>query len=191
MIRRPGLTLVELLVSIFAMGLIFLIVTNIYIGTGRFTSAEQTQIDVGTSASRTLSTFDRTLREASDVLTSVVYSGTTYTSGDTTLVITTPSTLSDGTLSLFAADTEVLYLDTSVANNYQIKLITAALGTGSTRTTGVTTITDGVQDLFFRYNTDDITAASQVTATVRFTKTNGGRTYSNISILNATLRNHE
>src|SRR5436190_8148161 len=87
--RRPGLSLVELLISIGIMSIVMLIAVNIYLGSGTFVSAEQQRIEVGENASQTLSTVDEVLREATAVLASVVYSGTTYTSGDNTVVLST------------------------------------------------------------------------------------------------------
>lgn len=185
-----GVTLVELLVGIGIMSIIVLIVVNLFISSGRFSSAEQLRIDVSEKAARVLSGLDETLREARAVITSANYSSVTYTTGDTTVVLTTPSLLADGSLSLSDTDTVIVYRDTSDPDNIALRRIIAALGTGSTRTTGSTTLVQGVKDVYFRYTTDVPTETTVVSATVTTETSVNNRPFTAAMILNATLRNH-
>lgn len=189
--KRPGLSLTELLVSITIMSIIILIVSNIYIGSGRFVTAEQSRIDVGENASRALSTLDAVLRTGKAILASTIYSGTTYTTGDQTLVFTSPSLLSDGTLSLTDDDTFIVYLDSTDPAHQRIRLITAGLGASSTRTTGTIDLVQGVQDLYFRYTTDDVTGSTTVAVTITTQTTINKLPFTKALILNVTFRNHQ
>lgn len=188
--QRPAVSLVELLASIAVMGIIVLIVINLYISSGQFVGAEQLRIDVGLNASRALATVDETLREGRAVLASTNYGGDTYTTSDTTLVLTTPSLLVSGSLSSSEVDTIILDLDSSNPDDQVIRRIVAAVGAGSTRTTGVTGAMTGVQDLYFRYTTDVPTDTTVVTATITTVKTVNTKPFTTAIILNATLRNH-
>lgn len=185
-----GVTLVELLVAIGIMSIIVLIVVNLFISSGRFSSAEQLRIDVSENASRVLAGLDETLREGRAVITSATYNSITYTTGDTTVVLTTPSLLADGSLSLSNVDTIIVYRDTTDPNAITLRRIIAAVGVGSTRTTGISTIVQGVKDVYFRYTTDTPTEATVVSATITTEKVVNTRPFTAAMILNATLRNH-
>lgn len=188
--RRPGLSLVELLVSISVMLLLILIISNVFIGSSRFFTAEQLRIDVGGNASRALTTVDAILRQGKNILSSAVYNTVTYTTGDTVVVLTEPSLLADGTASLTQVDTLILYLDTSDPQNGILRLITAAVGSDSTRQVGSRDLVQGVEDIYFRYVTDTPTDSTIVTATITTQTTVNQRPFTTATIFNATLRNH-
>ncbi|MBI3572663.1 MAG: prepilin-type N-terminal cleavage/methylation domain-containing protein [Candidatus Kerfeldbacteria bacterium] len=195
MIRRRGLTLIELLISMFVMGVVIIIIGNLFIGSSQFATDEQGRIVTGENASRIFANLDQTIRQGTAVLASATINSITYTSGDTTLVFSAPTPLTDGSLSSTLTDTLVVTLDASNANNQRLTLVTSANQTGcptncSTRLSGTTTLTTGVKDVYFRYNNDTITSATDVTVTMRTISTVRGREFNQINIIHATFRNH-
>lgn len=180
-----GVTLPELIVSMFVFVLLGGVIVSIYLSSGRLTSNEQLRIDVDVSANRVLTVMDQTLRQGKAVLAQYPTSGSpTYTTGDSTLALSLPSILSNGTLSSTDEDSAVFYLD-----NGELKLLIDAHA-NSTRTDQTRTVTSNVRDAFFRYNATTLTSATAVTATITTQKTVLGKPYTQASILNITLRNH-
>lgn len=190
--RRPrdqrGMTLTELLISIFVMGFVGWIVYDVYVSVGRFSGSEQNRIEVDVSANRVLTVMDQYLRQAKSVLAQYPLqpNPSTYTSGDSAIVLALPTTLSGGTLHPTATDIAVFYRS---GTTLQL-LIDADETASSTRTDGTRDITTNVKDVFFRYNSTSVTNATATTVLLRTEKTVLGSPYTQTALLNVTFRNH-
>lgn len=192
MIRR-GLTLAELTISLALLGLIAVVAVNIYVSAGQLSKDELLRIDVGASANRALSTVDRLIRQGRSVMASAVDNSVTYTTGDTTLVLTAPSIVGGATTA--TSDTIIVFLDATDPSNGLLKAITvpyvdADPAKNSTRPGGTSILASGVKDVFFRYNDADPTLATAVTVSLRTTGSAAGKTRTQATLLYATLRNH-
>jgi len=167
------------------MTIIILVVVNIFVGTIHFNRDEQSRIDVGDAASRTFSTLDESLRQGKSILTSSAINGTTYTTGDQTVVLTWPSLVA-GSPSASVTDTVVI-----TYNAAQQRLV-QYISPDATSSRGPSTaiLTTNVTDLYFRYTSDNPTASTTVAATIVTGATVNGQPFKQTAILNATLRNH-
>lgn len=182
---RRAVTLVELLVSIGILGIIVIVVGNLFIAAGRYAAAEQSRIDVSEGVSRVFSTLDRTVRQGKAILAS---SGADTTSG-TTMVFSLPSIDASNNLSATLIDTVVISVDSSDPNNKKLRMTITPDAT-STRPAVDQTIVDHVQDVYFRYTSDTPRLATGVTMTVAVTRTILNRSFTQINIINLILRNH-
>lgn len=192
--KRPGLTLTELLISMFIMSIVSLVVVNIFIASGKLTKNEQVHIEVGGNAARIYTSMDGPLREGKAVITSVVYNSTTYTTDEDTLVFTVPSIVGGNTTN--TTDKIIFYVDTANPNNKIIKRVVipyvdvSVPANNSTRTGGVSTVATGIRDFYLRYYHSDPTLAQTISATITTSQTSNSRNITNAAILYATFRNH-
>ncbi len=183
--KRRGISLVELVVSVMIMAILVLVVVNIFIGVSAFSRAEQGKILAGDNVTRTFATLDQTLLQAKSILSSATVNSTGYTSSSTTVILTIPSIVS-GSASATVSDTAVITWDSSSGLLY---LITAA-DASSSRTSGTTILTTGVSDVYFRYPTDDPSGSTAVTAVVITASTVNGKTTNQQAVLYVPIRNH-
>ncbi|MBI4089785.1 MAG: prepilin-type N-terminal cleavage/methylation domain-containing protein [Candidatus Kerfeldbacteria bacterium] len=185
--NQRGMTLAEMLVGVFVMGIAGWIVYDVYVSAGRFSGSEQDRIEVDVSANRVLTVMDQYLRQAKSVLAQYPTSGApTYTSGDSAVVLALPTTLAGNTLHASATDIAVFYRNGTAL----VLLIDADEGASSTRTDGTREITANVKDAFFRYNTVAVTSATAATVLLRTQRTVLGAPYTQTALLNVTFRNH-
>lgn len=184
---RRGMTLAELLIGIFVMGIAGWIVYDVYVSAGRFSGSEQNRIEVDVSANRVLTVMDQWLRQAKSVLAQYPTSGPpTYTSGNSAIVLALPTMLVNNTLHATATDIAVFYQDGA-----RLKLlIDADESASSTRQDGTREITTNVKDVFFRYNTVAVTSATTATVLLRTERTVLSAPYIQTAMLNITFRNH-
>lgn len=184
MSTRPGITLVEQMVSLLVLAGIALIVATMFITANNFGADEQARLQVGETAARALATLDDTLREGRLVLASGMVDGTTYVTSDTTLVLALPSIENDQPTSA----NDVVVIRRNPATN-ELQQLTAPSGS-STRTSGTIQLATSVNDVYFRYTTDDPTSSTAVTVLVSSTRTVSQRPYTRTTIVYETLRNH-
>lgn len=187
--KRPGLTFIELLISLSVLGLIITVASSLFISTGQFSSDEQLRIDVGESAGRVIGPLDQILREAKIVVASAIVDGITYTSDENTLVFTLPSLDSNGATIANADDIGVITLDPTNPNFQTIDLFIRP-GNGTFRAAQSGSVVEHVKDLYIRYTDDVPENAQAATLTVQVTKQVRGRTYTRSNILYAVFRNH-
>lgn len=161
-----------------------LIVITIFITANNFARDEEQRLQVGETAARVLATLDDTLLEGRLILASGVISGTTYTTNDSTLVLALPSIVNG--LPTSANDIVVVRRNSSTNTLDQL---TAPSG-GSSRVAGTVQLASGVNDLYFRYTTDDPVSSTAVTVLVSSTKTANKRDFTRTTMLYETLRNH-
>lgn len=184
MTQHRGITLIEQVISIVIIAGLTLIVINIFIAASNFNTDEEQRIQVGETAARALATLDDTLREGRLIVASGVVSGTTYTTDDATLVLALPS-LVGGVLT---AGNDTVVITRNPATNTLEEL--TAPGASSTRPAGSKQLATGVNDVYFRYTTDDPTSSTAVTVIVSSTKTANKRPFTRTTLLYETLRNH-
>lgn len=182
--QRLGFTLLEQVVSILVIVSMTLVVVTIFISANNFSTDEQQRILVGETAARALATFDDTLREGRLILTSGVVGGTTYTTSDSVLVLALPSIVNGQPTS--GNDTVVIARDSSTN---VLEQRTEPSGTSS-RLAGTIQLATGVNDVYFRYTTDDPASSTAVTVLVSSTKTANKQDFTRTTILYETLRNH-
>lgn len=187
---RSGLTLVEMLITIFILGIIVIIISNLFIGSTRFARDEQLRIDVGENAARIFSTTDETLRQGKQVLTDATINSVLYTTDADTLVFALPS-LVGGKPSGFDDDIDlcVILLDTTVSNNTRLRLIIEPDGV-SEREPVDRTLIEQVKDVYFRYTNTNPSLATAVTVTVTVEEQVNNRPFTRANILYASFRNH-
>lgn len=161
-----------------------LVVVNVFISAKNFYADEEQRIQVGETAARALATLDDTLREGRLIVASGTVGGTTYTTDDDTLVLALPSIV--GGVLTTANDTVVITRNT--ATNILEEL--TAVSAGSTRPAGSKQLASGVNDVYFRYTTDDPVSSTAVTVVVSSTKTANQRPFTRTILLYETLRNH-
>ncbi len=184
-----GLTLIELLVTISILGLIVVVVGNLFISSTRLGNDEQIRIDVGESTSRVLGPLDEILRQGKEVLPTAVIDGTTYTSSATVLVFSLPSLDSAGSTISGTSDTAVIFLDSSNADNPTIHLIVSP-ASGTFRPGQDSTVIDRAKDLYIRYTSDGIASAQAATLTIQISKDIQTKTFTRTNVLYAVFRNH-
>lgn len=194
---RPGITLPELLVGIFVLGLIVVVIGNLYIGSSQFNRDEQLRIDVGENAARVFANIDPFLRQAKQVLANATINSTLYTTSTDTIVFSLPSII-NGTPSQTYTDTGVITPDTSIATIQRLRLIVVPYdddsdpandATDSTRSAQDRIVVEHMQDIYLRYNTPIATDATGVTITVNIKKTINQKSYVRSNVLYATFRN--
>lgn len=179
-----GFTLLEQLVSISILGGLALIVGTIFISANNFTNDEQQRIQVGETAARVLDTLDDTLREGRSVLVSGVVNSVTYTTSDSVLVLALPSIIGGQPT---ADDDIVVVIRDPVTNTLQ--QLTEP-DTTSARAAGTIQLATGVNDVYFRYTTNDPNLSTAVTALISSTRTANKRDFTRTILLYETLRNH-
>jgi type II secretory pathway pseudopilin PulG len=181
---RAGSTLIEVIISMVILAGMTLVVVNIFIAANNFSNDEQQRIQVGETAARALATLDDTLREGRLIIASGIVDGTTYTTNDTTLVLALPSIVG-GVLT--AANDTVVITRNPVTNILEELTAPSA---GSSRQAGSKQLAAGVNDIYFRYTTDDPASSTAVTVIVSSTKTVNKRPFTRTIMLYETLRNH-
>ena len=182
--QRPAYTLIEEMITLFTIAALMIVMVNMFITANRFSTDEEQRIQVGETAARALATLDNTLLEGRLVVASGVVSGTTYTTSDTVLVLNLPSLVSG----LPTSGNDVVVIQRNSSTN-SLEQLTAPAG-GSSRTAGTVVLATGVNDLYFRYTTDDPTSSTSVTVLVSSTKTANKLPFTRTTLLNETLRNH-
>lgn len=187
--KRRGITLVEMLITLVILGMIVVVVASLFIGSGQFASDERARIDVGISASRTLGPLDEILREGKEVLASAIVNSTTYTSDHDTLVFSLPSINSGGATDAANSDTAVITVDTTNPDNTVLRLLIDP-ASGTYRPANQQVILENIKDVYFRYSNDTPASAQSVNVTVQISKNLRNRVYTRSTILYAVFRNH-
>jgi len=151
-----GFTLTETLVVVAVSAILGAAITGIWIGYNNFFALEQTTVVVATSASRVVSVAEAAMLQASSVESSHTFtnSGTTLTSGTSTLVLKLPTVNSSGNVVSNSYDYIAIY----ASNTNAYEQIDAAAG--SARVSGTTILSTALSALTFTYYANPITAAT-------------------------------
>lgn len=153
---RKGFTLVEILVTLSLLVLITAALVEFYQMYSTLFTSERILFTIGTSANIAITEIEKATLEARQILTSRVVSGTTYTTGASTLVLELPSTDASGVISN-TFDYVVFY----ISGDTLYRLIDAH--PSSERESGTKELTDWVSALALSYDTADASQASMVT----------------------------
>lgn len=187
MMRRPGVTLVELIVVITTMAVMAFVIVTMYfasteVAKGQSTgSAVQLENFFGQGRMRTL------LQDASSVVVSATLSGTLYTTDGDTVVFTVPSVDAADNLVSGAVDTVVIEYTGSAPNAY-IRAIVAPHAS-SARPASDSRLAGSVDALQFRYSDATVTEAHYVDVTLRTRAVSGNHSARSTTESRIVLRN--
>lgn len=158
--RSSGFTLVETFIviglsvgSLIALVNLFLIFNSVY-------GNQQAFLAAAGSASNAMNAFEASVLPAAQVLASHSFSGTTYSSDASTLVLELPAIDSSGNVIAGVEDYVVFY--SSSAKLYRL----LEAGAGSARTSGRTQLSTTLNSLSFTYDDTDFTKVKSVTADI-------------------------
>lgn len=156
-----GLTLIEILISIFLFGLISLVLFNVYQGYFSAFGVQQARIDTSRSARTIVNEVEKVARQANHIVASHTFSGTTMTTSSSTAVFELPSVNSVGDIVANTYDYIAFY--TTNANMY----VRTEAGSGSIRTSGTKRLSDIVNTLAFTYSNSNLTQATSTSVEIR------------------------
>ena len=159
-----GFTLVETVIVVGLTALILTAIANLFYIYYQVNGTDLAYRSAG-SAGSAMAAISAAVVPADGVLTSHAFSGTTYTTGSTTLVLELPAIDSSGVIIASTYDYIAFY--TSGTTLYRI----IATGAGSSRTAGTKTLTTALANLTFSYNNADPSQATTVTADLRTSAT--------------------
>ena len=164
-INNRGITLIETMIGLAISALLVVILSYCLVIVLRLNEAQKTISALTSSTDRGIYRISSNIQQSSQILSSAVISGTTYTTSSSVLVLKIPTVNSSGQIISGSYDTVVYRRNPSDLS--ELQEITDA-ETGSTRFDGTHIIARFVTNLLFRYNNSNYSSAS--TATV-FLKT--------------------
>jgi prepilin-type N-terminal cleavage/methylation domain-containing protein len=156
-----GFTLIETIVVVTVFTILMIGLIGIYLNFGSYLATEQKTAEVVHSASRLTSQVHDMTLQANAVAASYVFSGTTYTSGSTTLVLELPSVNASGDIVTNAHDYVVFY----ATNTKAYKIVDSAIG--SARVGATIRLSDTLGSLTFTYDNATPSLASKVDVDVQ------------------------
>jgi len=155
-----GTTLVETIVLIAISTIALLALINLFLIFNSIYGYQRAFIATAGSAGSAISALEAAVLPAERVLALRSFSGTTYTSTTTSLVLELPAVDASGNLILGAKD----YIAFYVSSTTLYHLIEA--DAGSVRLSGVTTLSTTLSSLSFSYDNADFAQVTRVTAEV-------------------------
>jgi hypothetical protein len=168
--NTPGFSAIEAIfasaILIFALG----VFVALYANYSKFYKRQQTEITIGDSARQAVKELQNVALQANQIMTSHSFSGTTYTTGQHTLVMEIPSVDSSGNIVSGKHDYVVFYL---TGNNF-FKLVQA--DAVSNRSSGQNQISDAVSALTFTYNNANLALANKIDTDIQMQTISGGQT---------------
>lgn len=151
---QRGFTLIEILISTFVIGLIAIVLFNIYTGYYTVFAIQQARLEVNGSAREVVEEFRKTALQANRVLLSRSFSGVTYTSGATTTVFELPAVSSTGSMLSGIYDYVVFY-----ATSTEVYKVVEG-GAGSVRASSTRHLSSTLSSLVITYNNSNVTLAT-------------------------------
>ena len=164
-INNRGITLIETMIGLAISALLVVILSYCLVIVLRLNEAQKTISALTSSTDRGIYRISSSIQQSSQILSSAVISGTTFTTSSSVLVLKIPTVNSSGQIISGSYDTVVYRRNPSDLS--ELQEITDAEA-GSARFDGTHLIARFVTNLLFRYNNSDYSSAS--TATV-FLKT--------------------
>jgi hypothetical protein len=135
-------------------------------------SNQQTRVALGNSAREAVKELKNAALQANQIVASHNFSGTTYSTGQHTLVLEIPSIDGSGNIVNGKHDYAVFYL--TGTNLYRRIQADAA----SSRPSGLNKISDAVSAITFTYNSADLALATKIDADMEMQKISGGQNVS-------------
>ena len=154
---KNGFTFVELVVTLGISTLALIGLVNLFLVFNSVYGYQQILLATAGSAGAAMSTIEDSVLPASHVLTSHTFSGTTYASGTSTLILELPAVDSSGNI---VSDTKD-YVAFSSSTTMLYRLTQASIN--SVRISGLKQLSTTLQSLTFTYNDNDFTKVTQVT----------------------------
>lgn len=155
-----GFTLVETFIVIGLSVIALLALANLFFIFNSVYGNQQAFMAAAGSASNAMNALEAAVLPADQVLASHNFSGTTYSSGATALVLSLPSVDSSG--NIIAGTTDYVAFYSSSTNFYRL----TAAGTGSTRVSGLKLLSTTLYSLSFVYDDADFTKVTNVAADI-------------------------
>jgi prepilin-type N-terminal cleavage/methylation domain-containing protein len=156
-VRSRGFTLIETLTVVAISAVAFLALVNLFLTFNSLHGFQQVLMATAGSAGTAMNALEATVPSATHVLSSRSFSGVTYTSATTTLVLELPTIDASGTIITGVNDYAVFFASSTTL----YRLIRAdAL---SARRTGTTTLSTTLNSISFTYNNADFTQVTAVT----------------------------
>lgn len=181
--RHAGFTLMEILITMFIVGLIAVVLFNVYNGYNTVFAIQQTRVDVNGSAREIADEFKKTALQARRVVASHTFSGVIRTSGSTTTVFELPSVNGAGDVISASYDYVAFYATSTDA----YKVTDGAIG--SVRASSTRHLSNTLKTLTFTYNNGNITLATSTDVDVQTQTTLKGQVISAHVRESARLRN--
>lgn len=169
---RKGFTLVELVVVVGIASATLAALAGLFVTFYEIYGYQRAYMAAGSSGTA-IRSIEAAVLPAENILASRVFSGTTYTSGITELVLELPSIDSSGVVISGAHDYIAIY--TSGTELY----MKTEIGAGSSRTSGTKKLSSSLYSLAFSYNAGSPAAASQVTMDIITRSSSKGETIEN------------
>jgi hypothetical protein len=144
----------------------------LYANFSKFYNRQQTEITIGNSARQAVKELQSAALQANQIITSHSFSGTTYATGEHTLVLEIPSIDSSGNIVIGKHDYAAFYL---TGSNF-FKLVQA--DAASNRSSGQNQISDAVSTLTFTYNNANLALANKIDTDIQMQTSSSGQTIS-------------
>jgi hypothetical protein len=170
--KAPGLTLLELAVSIAIGTMIMMILGGIFLAQGQYFAIEDAIAETQINAFNAVDTAGLYMTSAKRVMASQTINGTLYTTGDSLVVLELPSVNASGAIIAATYDYIAIGQDPTDATRFMFDI---QKGTGSARINGKFVKARLVDKVIFRYNTVTTTSATAIDLYVRTTKNARGR----------------
>jgi Tfp pilus assembly protein PilV len=158
--KTAGFTLVEVVIAILLFVLLIGGIVKLYTTYSTLYRVQKSQMDVTHSASTLENEVHAAVLQADAIIASHTFSGTSYTSGSTTVILELPSITSAGDTIASTYDYIVFYASTT--NAYEV----ISLGTGSVRPGGTRHLSSSISNLTFTYNNASPALATSTDASV-------------------------
>lgn len=184
--NNRGVTLIETMVGLAISALLVVILSYCLIIVLRLNEAQKTISALTSSTDRGIYRISSSIQQSSQILTSAVISGTTYTTSSTVLVLKIPTINSSGQIISGSYDTVVYRRNPSDLS--ELQEITDAQS-GSQRFDGTHLIARFVTNLLFRYNNSDYSSASAATVFLKTGATVRGVLKESANQITVRLRN--
>jgi type II secretory pathway pseudopilin PulG len=155
-----GFSTIELIIVIAISVILMLAVVEIYVTYSNSYLYQNAAINTSSSAAAFLNEFNDMSLQADAIVASRSVSGTTYTTGSTTVVFEIPAINSSGDIISNSFDYAILYASSTGA--YRLLDVNGS----SARVAGTKKFSDFVNNLTFTYDNASPTAASSVTADI-------------------------
>ena len=153
---KRGFTLVETLIVISISTLAFIALINLFLLFNSVYGYQQASMATAGSAGTAMNAFEASILPADQVLASHSFSGTTYSSATTTLVLELPAIDNSGNIIPDVKDYIAFYPSSTTL----YRLIQA--GAGSVRISGLTQLSTTLYSLVFTYDNNDFTKITNV-----------------------------
>ena len=154
---KNGFSLIETLILLAVSVAALIALVNVFFIFNSLYGYEQAFLKTAGSAGTAMNALQSSILQADAVLASSTFSGTTYTSTTTSIVLELPAIDASGNLILGAKDRVAFF-----ASSTKLYRLTAAAG-GSARVSGTTTLTSALQSISFTYSASDVAQSASTT----------------------------